>query len=97
MTQASTLRAIIDTWKINRALLASKVGISKGAFNNKLNEINNYRFTDKELNALCNVLIQLRETLGIVDGADFNEALKIIANSKKNKHLPNDWEEMFTE
>lgn len=59
--------------------MASKVGLSKGAFNNKLNEVASYRFTDAERNRLCLVLIQLRESLGDVESLDFNEALKIIA------------------
>ena len=80
MTQTAQLRAIIDTWKINRSLLASKIGISKGAFNNKLNEVSTYRFSDTELNRLCLVLIELRDTLGAVESADFNDALKIITN-----------------
>lgn len=79
MTDTAALRQIIDTWKVNRALLASKIGISKGAFNNKLNEVKTYRFTEAELNALCNVLIHMRDALGVVESADFNDALKMIA------------------
>lgn len=59
--------------------MASKVGLSRGAFNNKLNEVLTYRFTDAELNRVCLALIELREALGVVEAADFNDALKILA------------------
>lgn len=73
---------IIDLWKVNRALLASKMDMPKGTFNNKLNPDHSASFTDKELNQLCNILIELRNDLDVVEGVDFNEALKIIAGGK---------------
>jgi len=73
------IQEIIDKWKLNRALLASKMGMPKGTFNNKLSPSHPTQFSDKELFQLKTILIQLREDLGIID-TDFNEALKIIAN-----------------
>ena len=54
----------------------------KGTFNNKLTGSLNSKFTNKELNQLCNVLIEMRNDLDIVEGADLNEALSIIINQK---------------
>lgn len=54
----------------------------KGTFNNKLNPDHTAAFSDKELNQLCNILIELRTDLEVVEGADFNEALKIMTKGK---------------
>lgn len=54
----------------------------KGTFNNKLNPDHSATFSDKELNQLCNILIELRTDLEVVEGADFNEALKIMTGGK---------------
>ena len=54
----------------------------KGTFNNKLNPDHTASFSDKELNQLCNILIELRNDLDVVEGADFNEALTIIVKGK---------------
>ena len=82
MTPATILLQIIDTWKVNRALLASKMNMPKGTFNNKLNPDHSASFTDKELNQLCNILIELRNDLDVVEGVDFNEALTIMTKGK---------------
>ena len=82
MTPAKTLSQIIDLWKVNKALLASKMGMPKGTFNNKLNPDHSASFTDKELNQLCNILIELRNDLDVIEGADFNEALKLMTSGK---------------
>ena len=82
MTPATILLQIIDTWKVNRALLASKMDMPKGTFNNKLNPEHSASFTDKELNQLCNILIEFRNDLDGVEGADFNEALKLMTSGK---------------
>lgn len=54
----------------------------KGTFNNKLNPDHSASFTDKELNQLCNILIEFRNDLDGVEGADFNEALKLMTSGK---------------
>lgn len=82
MTTATELLRIIDKWKVNRALLASKMNMPQGTFNNKLSGTHPTQFRDKELNQLCNILIELREELGVVESADFNEGLKILIGEK---------------
>lgn len=72
------MREIIDKWKINRNLLAEKMGMSKGFFNNKLSERQKYKFTEEEKERLKQILIELRNDLKAVDAIDFNEALKRI-------------------
>jgi hypothetical protein len=72
------IAAIIDRWKINKALLASKIGMKASTFNNKLNEGHDSQFTDLELIHLKGVLIELREELGVIEGGDFNESLEKI-------------------
>lgn len=81
MTTATQLLQVIDKWKVNRALLASKMNMPKGTFNNKLSDAHTAYFTDKELNQLCNILIELRADLAGIESADFNEGLKILTNA----------------
>lgn len=76
------IQEIIDKWKINRALLASKLKMPKGTFNNKLNPSHASQFSDKELFQLKQVLIGMRNDLDVVE-QDFNDALKIIAGGGK--------------
>lgn len=57
------IRKIIDKWKLNRNLLASKMEISKGSFNNKLNENEAYKFTELEEQKLKKVLKELKNDL----------------------------------
>ena len=78
MTEAQKLWELIEKWKVNRALLASKMDMPKGTFNNKLNPEHSSAFTDKERNLLCQILVEMRNDFDIVEGADFNEALKIL-------------------
>ena len=79
MTQIQQLLNLIDTWRVNRALLASKMTMPTGTFNNKLNPNHSASFTDKEVNQLCNILIEFRDDLGIVESADFNDAIKMMS------------------
>lgn len=72
------IQAIIDKWKINRALLASKLNMPKGTFNNKLNANHSSQFSEKELYQLKQVLIDMGNDLNEIE-QDFNEALKIVA------------------
>jgi len=69
---------LIIKWKLNRGLLASKIGMPKGTFNNKLNPNHFTKFNDKELESLKVVLIELRNEMEFIDEIGFNEALKII-------------------
>ena len=52
-----------------------------GTFNNKLSAKHTTQFKDKELNQLCNILIELRDELAGVESADFNEGLKILTHT----------------
>ncbi len=72
-----TIEELINNWKLNRALLASKIGMQKSTFNNKLNSSHDSQFSNQELFKLKTVLLELKEDLNIAD-TDFNEALKII-------------------
>ena len=74
-----TVLQVINKWKLNRADLASKIDMPKGTFNNKLNPDHAATFSDKEQNQLCNILIEMRNDLEKVEGADFNEALSILS------------------
>lgn len=76
------IQEIIDKWKINRALLASKLNMPKGTFNNKLNPAHASQFSDKELFQLKTVLLEMGADLMEIE-RDFNDALKIIAGGKK--------------
>lgn len=75
---------VIIKWKLNRAHLASKLGMLKGTFNNKLNPEHPTKFTNEELFQLKQVLIELYNDLDCIE-QDFNEALAIIAG-KGNVH-----------
>lgn len=57
------IKKIIDKWKLNRVLLAGKLGISKGSFNNKLSQIKTYKFTPEEEKKLKDVLQKLKKDL----------------------------------
>jgi hypothetical protein len=52
MQQVQLIKEILDKWKVNRNLLSSKMGISKGAFNNKLSGRHPYKFTSEEMKQL---------------------------------------------
>lgn len=68
---------IITKWKLNKALLASKMGMEAVTFNQKVNGQYN-SFTEAEKGKLKEVLIELRDDLETIDDMDFNEALKKI-------------------
>lgn len=80
------IKELINKWKLNHALIASKMGISKGYFSNKLNEkkVGNftYSFTDEELQKLKVILIELRNDLESVDQIEFNAALAMIVKKE---------------
>ena len=76
------LKEIIDKWRLNRNLLADRIGMPKGTFNNKLNETNRSKFTDEELEKLKAVLLELRQDLTEIDDDVFNDALRLIAQKE---------------
>lgn len=52
-----TYQKLISTWKLNKAMLASKMSMPKTTFNNKLNEkLTQYNFTEIEIQRLEKIL-----------------------------------------
>lgn len=76
------IEEIIQKWKLNKNLLASKLKMLKGTFNNKLNPDHKDKFTDDELILLRSALLELRKDLDGVNEISFDEAMKIIAKQK---------------
>lgn len=76
------IQEIIEKWKINKVLLASKIGLQKGTFQNKLNPTHPTQFTEDELVLLRCALIELRSDLDSIDEIDFETAMRIIAQKK---------------
>lgn len=73
---------VIDKWKLNRNLLAAKMEMPKGTFNNKLSPNHPTSFTDEELQKLKCILVELRTDLEPVDDIEFNDALAIISRKQ---------------
>lgn len=76
------IQEIITKWKLNKVLLASKLGLQKGTFQNKLDPSHSTQFTEDELLLLRSALIELRKDLEGVDEISFDEALRLIAQKK---------------
>lgn len=76
------IEEIITKWKLNKALLASKLGLQKGTFQNKLDPKHNTQFTEDELVLLRCALIELRSDLQDVAEIDFNTAMRLISQKK---------------
>lgn len=77
-----TVLQVINKWKLNRALLASKMDMPKGTFNNKLNESHASQFSDKERIQLIGVLREMSVDIDSVTDIDFNAALGAIIGKK---------------
>lgn len=73
---------IIKKWKINKQLLASKIGLERGTFQNKLNPEHSTNFTEDELILLRCALLELRHDLNSIDEIDFETAMRLIAQKK---------------
>lgn len=72
------MQKVIEKWKLNKGLLASKLNMPLGTFCNKLNPKHSTQFTDAEIIRLKGVLIELRNDLDSVTDIEFNDALKTI-------------------
>jgi hypothetical protein len=72
------MQKIIEKWKLNKGLLASKIGMLTGTFCNKLNPKHPTKFTDAEIIRLKIVLKELQVDLENVSDIEFNDALKTI-------------------
>lgn len=77
-----TVLQVIDKWKLNRALLAYKMGMPKGTFNNKLNPSHTSTFSNEENIKLIGVLREMSVDIDSVTEIDFNDALKALSNGK---------------
>lgn len=67
-----------NKWKINKGLLASKMGMPLGTFCNKLSVKHTSTFSDKEIIQLKMVLRDMRNDIDSITDIDFNEGLKTI-------------------
>ena len=77
-----TVLQVVDKWKLNRAVLASKMGMPKGTFNNKLNPTHASQFSNEENIKLIGVLREMAVDIDSVTDIDFNNALKALVNAK---------------
>lgn len=73
-----TVLQVIDKWKLNRGHLASKMGMPKGTFNNKLNTVHTSTFSNEENIKLIAVLREMTKDIDSVTDIDFNDALKAL-------------------
>lgn len=72
------MQKIIEKWKVNKGLLASKMNMPLGTFCNKLSPKHTSQFSDAETIRLKMVLKEMGvDIIGVTD-IDFNEALKTI-------------------
>lgn len=76
------IHEIISKWKLNKALLAPKLGMQKATFQNKLDPNHNTQFTNDELVLLRSALIEMRKDLEAVDEISFDDAMRIISQKK---------------
>lgn len=76
------MEQVIIRWKLNRPILASKMGMPLGTFNNKLSPNHSSEFTKDELLKLRAVLIELWKELDEATTIDFNEAIKTVLEAK---------------
>ncbi len=72
------MEEIINKWKLNKGLLAFKIGMPLGTFCNKLSSKHSASFTDAELIRLKMVLKEMGVELTEAADIDFNDALKTI-------------------
>lgn len=76
------MEEIINKWKLNKGLLAFKIGMPLGTFCNKLSSKHDTKFTDAELIRLKMVLKELYGDLEWIMQIDFNDALKTVISGK---------------
>ena len=70
------MQKIIEKWKLNKGLLASKMNMPLGTFCNKLSPKHSASFTDAEIIRLKMVLNEMSADIEEVAKIDFNDALK---------------------
>jgi hypothetical protein len=74
------MHEIIEKWKLNKGLLASKMGMLTGTFCNKLNPTHTTQFSDTEIIRLKMVLKDMVTDLETVSEVEFNDALKAVVS-----------------
>lgn len=82
-----TFYELIEKWRLNRNLLASKMEMSKATFNNKLSPDYYGNFTEGEKEKLMGILNEMRTDMDYLPSLsgttdNFNEALKLIAQKE---------------
>jgi len=70
------MEEVIKKWKLNKRVIADKMGMTVVVFNNKLSKTHNSNFTTQEKYALRNVLLELMKDIDSATDIDFNDALK---------------------
>lgn len=64
MTDLKRVRDLIMKWKINKGLLAEKIGMPKTTFSYTLKGRPHYRFSPEQFEKLKKVLIRISDDLG---------------------------------
>ena len=75
------MKKTIDKWKLNKSVLASKMGMTNTTFNKKVEKNS---FTESETLQLKMILRELYYDLDELVGIDFNDALKLAVTKPKN-------------
>jgi hypothetical protein len=69
----------VEAHGISRGLLASKMKMPKGTFNNKISDLQPaYRFTEAEEGSLKSILRDMAADIEVVAGISFNRALETL-------------------
>ncbi len=69
---------IIDKWKINKSVLALKMGMTNTTFNKKLSQKSKNNFSEAELIKLKMILKEMNSDIESIIDIDFNDALKLM-------------------
>jgi hypothetical protein len=77
------LNETIEKWKVNKGLLADKMGMPLGTFCNKLSPKHSTKFTDAEMIRLKLILKDMGVELTEACEVDFNDAMKVLVNNGK--------------
>lgn len=74
------MQQVIIRWKLNRPILASKMEMPLGTFNNKLSPKHSSKFSKEELLDLRRVMIELMNEIDGATNIEFEEAIKRVLN-----------------
>ncbi len=73
-----TVQEIIIKWDLNRAFLASKIGMKRGTFNNKLSPKHSTAFSPQELIKLRDIIVEMGVDIEGMDAVSFDDMMKEI-------------------